>query len=339
MIKNIAAAVGLLFFLMLNYSCKNDLEVMAPYRDTTIVYGLLNPSDTVQYIRIHKSFLGPGNAYDYAQIPDSFYYKNVLKVQLERWKKNLKLSTIDLVQDSNSIVKDTGVFANIPNILYKTIGNDSIYNDYNINTGESSTYILRIENLETGKIVTSQTPVVSKIYVTNPAPPAIVDFTTNPYIVEWYSAYFGRVYDVTVRFHYGEADISNPFNYVQKSVDWHLGQKLSTNLYSSFKMQINIGKNDFFVYLQSQIPVDPNKTRLAGKVDFIFTAGADDFYTYYRVNGFPSGLSQNIPTFTNIEGGLGIFSSRYIQNSPGHDLDGNTKYELANGPYTKDLNF
>ncbi|MEO8148447.1 MAG: hypothetical protein ABI723_12455 [Bacteroidia bacterium] len=340
MIKKLIFIVALFAVLFLENSCKNDFNVLSPYRDTTIVYGLLNPADTVQYIRIHKAFLGEGDAYVMAQVADSFYYKDILKVQLERWKNNVMIPPIiDLVRDNSSIVKDTGVFANSPNILYKTVGNDTIHNEYDVTTHEHSIYKLHIENLETGKIITSETPVVSKLIVTNPSASGLVDFTQNPYIIEFYTAYYGRIYDVVVRFHYGEATLSNPFNYVEKTIDWRVGQKFSTNLNASEKMQIKIGKNDFFIYLDGNLTADPNVKRLAGKVDFIFTAGADEFYTYYRVNGFPSGLSQSIPTYTNIKGGLGIFSSRYIVNSFGHDLDGNTKSELATGPYTNDLGF
>lgn len=339
MIKKLTFVVALLAVVFLENSCKNDFNVLAPYKDTTIVYCLLDPADTIQYVRIHKAYLGEGDAYVMAQVADSFYYKDVLKVTLQRWKNNVLISTINLVRDSSNIVKDTGTFANTPNILYHTIDNDTIFNDYNLNNGDHSIYKLRIENLETGKVVTSETPVVSKMYVTNPSATALVDFTNDPYVIEYYSCYFGKVYDVLVRFHYSEAAVSNPFNFVEKTLDWRVGEKISTNLNSSYKITMNIGKNDFFIYVQGNLTADPNIIRIAGKCDLIFTAGADDFYTYYRVNGFPSGLSQNLPNYTNITGGLGIFSSRYIYNSPGHDLDGNTKAELANGPYTKDLGF
>jgi hypothetical protein len=35
-------------------SCKNDLEINAPYEDTAVVYGFLDQNQPVQYIRIQK---------------------------------------------------------------------------------------------------------------------------------------------------------------------------------------------------------------------------------------------------------------------------------------------
>lgn len=338
MIKRFYFVISTIAIFILIQSCKNDIQVLAPYKDTTIIYGLLNPTDSVQYIRIHKIFLGEGDAYQFAQVPDSFYYQNILKVQLERWKDNVKLSTIDLIQDSNSIQKDTGVFANCPNILYKTIGNDSIYNDYNSNTGVHSIYKLVVTNLESGRIVTAETPIVSKLYVSSPNS-GLVNFTLNPYQIKWTSCYFGEVYEVVIRFHYSEADINNPFNFTDKYVDWHLGQKLSTSTSFVSPMQIDLGKDDFFLMLKSKLKADPNIIRKAGKVDFSFTAGAEELYNYYRINNSSTGLSQSIPSYSNINGGLGIFSCRYLHVVADRDLDNNTLSELKNGQNTAPLNF
>ena len=58
------------------FSCKNTLEVNAPWKETTVVYGLLNVHDTVQYIKINKAFLGNGNEMSFAKVADSINYGN-----------------------------------------------------------------------------------------------------------------------------------------------------------------------------------------------------------------------------------------------------------------------
>src|SRR5580693_7557175 len=55
-------------------SCNNDLKILAPYKDITVVYGLIDQNDTVHYIRINKAFEGIGNAYTMAMQYDSIYY-------------------------------------------------------------------------------------------------------------------------------------------------------------------------------------------------------------------------------------------------------------------------
>src|SRR6185503_4661650 len=67
-------------------SCKNDLNILAPYKESASVYALLNPQEKRQYIRINKIFLGEGDAYVMAQVTDSVNYKQgVLTVALERY--------------------------------------------------------------------------------------------------------------------------------------------------------------------------------------------------------------------------------------------------------------
>src|SRR5204862_7713213 len=72
-------------------SCSTDFSVEAPYKETMVIYGLLNPdtmNGKVQYIRISKAYLGEGNALIMAQERDSVNYADILDVNLERIDAN-----------------------------------------------------------------------------------------------------------------------------------------------------------------------------------------------------------------------------------------------------------
>ena len=97
----------------------------APYKEITVVYGLLNTADTVQWIRINKAFLGMGNALVMAQQPDSINYPDILDVKLQEYEGSTLRKTFSLLRDS-SIQKEPGVFATVPNILYRTNATDKI---------------------------------------------------------------------------------------------------------------------------------------------------------------------------------------------------------------------
>ena len=58
-------------------SCDKNLEINADYEAYPIVYGLLNTYDSVQTIRINKSFLGDANPSGYAKVADSSLFSNV----------------------------------------------------------------------------------------------------------------------------------------------------------------------------------------------------------------------------------------------------------------------
>lgn len=68
----------LLLFLSVStvfYGCNNELDIIDDYRETPVIYGLLNLSDSIQYVRVQKAYLGEGNALLMAQYSDSIYYR------------------------------------------------------------------------------------------------------------------------------------------------------------------------------------------------------------------------------------------------------------------------
>jgi hypothetical protein len=50
--------VFLLALSLLFSSCETDVDVIAPYQEKMVVYGLLNQTDTIQLIKINKVFFG-----------------------------------------------------------------------------------------------------------------------------------------------------------------------------------------------------------------------------------------------------------------------------------------
>ena len=64
-------------------ACETDFEVNAPWKETAIIYGLLDQTVDTQRVIIFKSFLGQESAFTMAQEADSFYYsKDDLEVFL-----------------------------------------------------------------------------------------------------------------------------------------------------------------------------------------------------------------------------------------------------------------
>lgn len=311
-------------------SCKTDVDLLAPYKEVMVIYGVLDPTDSVQYIRINKAFLGEGNAYTFAQVADSFQYADVLDVKLERYKNNNFAGAINLERFEGPPLKD-GIFATAPNYLYRTTGLDSIYQD--------SEYKLVVTNTQTGNVVTSKTVIVSKVgSITNPNPsqnyPAInlVD-SLNPLIVKFSSSDKAKYYDLNVRFYYEE---DNGSNSEIKSVFFRVN---GVEKQSSSSLEIPVPYTTFYSALRRLIPVNPIVTRKIKTFDFILVGGAEELYTYYQVNRPPTGINQSIPQYTNIDGGIGIFSSKYSDIMYGKELSENSEDFLCIGNITKDLGF
>ncbi|MBS1588696.1 MAG: DUF4249 family protein [Bacteroidetes bacterium] len=121
LLLSLFAAIGILSL----QSCSEDFEVAAPYKPMTIVFGILNMSDTAHYIRIQKSFLDEHkNAFDMAKVSDSNFYKESdLMVVVKEMSGStqtappIPLTRVDMNQEGYP--KDSGTFFKSPNYAYK----------------------------------------------------------------------------------------------------------------------------------------------------------------------------------------------------------------------------
>ncbi|MEP7169154.1 MAG: hypothetical protein ABI855_07255 [Bacteroidota bacterium] len=314
-------------------TCKTDFDVTAPYKETMVVYGLLNASSDTNWVRINKAFLGDGNAYDMAKAhdPDSTNYPDILDVNMEvRNSSGSLLGTLNLIRDS-SIAKESGIFDNTKNILYRTNGVDKLNQAYN--------YTLAVTNRETGTSVSAKTEVVDSVTIFKPFDGQLINFgsTGNPYgsfYTEWGAVAEGAFYQLTIRLNYSEVSVSNPTDTVQKYVDWVFVQQTEN---TGNKFSQSVVYPQFYSFIASQLQPDNNVNRIASdSVELIFTVGARDFFTYINVNHPPTGANQNIPQYSNINGGLGIFSSR-SKEIKSFGLNVESRIELNSGPITGGL--
>ena len=91
-------------------SCDNSLEILDDYKETPIVYGLLNKNDTLHYVRLQKGYLGEGNALLMAQYADSIYYDtSEVEVTIYSLINGQQTDTI-LLKPTFSKEKDEGLF-------------------------------------------------------------------------------------------------------------------------------------------------------------------------------------------------------------------------------------
>ena len=108
-IHAIVLALSLLILLGTSFSsCKNELEVNAPYKSYPVTYALINQYDSAQTIKITRSFLGNEDPNTYAQNPDSSNYKEV-NAYVDEYRYGDKVKTYPLVSKIISN-KNSGTF-------------------------------------------------------------------------------------------------------------------------------------------------------------------------------------------------------------------------------------
>lgn len=131
--KSLFLTLSTAIFLLFIAACNNDLDITDDWKETPVVYSLLNPSSSTNYIRLQRAYLGEGNAYLMGQNSDSLYFDtNLVSVRVVRVKNFTPLDTFHLPVVTN-IKKDEGVFSDAPHFLYQLNGrifNDSRYDLY-----------------------------------------------------------------------------------------------------------------------------------------------------------------------------------------------------------------
>ncbi len=311
-------------------SCRNDLVVMAPYKDIPVVYCILNHKDSVHYLRLEKSFMGKDNAYEMARQTDSIYYPGA-SVFLERWADG-EMKEQAALEQVLSAVRDSGIFTGDPNYLYQSTAQIRGNSEYRLN--------IRIPS--TGAEITASTHTVNDFKVLRPeAYNKNLAFSSydNYQTVEWITAPYTRIYHLMIRFHYLEVKNADTVNL---TADWNIGQYVSQYGSGGELMTVEVLQRNFYKWVGNKLgKPDPNAQRLADRqaIDFVFTVGGEELYTYMEIYREDSGILKEKPVFTNIVNGIGLFSSRFEQAVAGKSLSGHSIDSLAYGMYTKDLRF
>ena len=329
-------------------SCKPDVELTSDYQDVTVVYGLLNPLDRYQYIKIYKGFLTKDNALVWAQDLDNISYYNDITVKLEEYFPEsaggaLRYTyTLDTVMN---IHKDDGVFAYPTQVLYcmkKPIR-------------EGFRYRLVIENKITGNVVTAQTRTIPEPSFDLPGPyhgasiSSFLWFNDLPWYVGCNSLpENGYAVDAYVTFRYIEKNLTTG-DTVHKSIK---DIRLTTGFVLGNETPIK--RSSVLRIIHDNIEPDDNVWRYADDngrdincLDIKLWVCDTVYYTYYKIAQPSSSIVQYRVPYDNIgthdDLNLGFFASRTyktrrfsIYNTSDWERNEDS---LRLGQWTKNLNF
>lgn len=332
-------------FVILFSGCKQDVDLTSDYKETPIVYGLLNSQQTTHYIRIQKGYLIDGNAYTAAGIPDSIYYSDSLSVKLIAYSGgNVSGQPLVFTKVVNEQPKDSGVFANNPNVLYKYTGaidQNKTYKLQIVNTVSNDTF----GSLEAGGI-----GLVKNFQVITPIEDLITGdnfiglSSASPYSIKWRPAENGAVYDIVFRFPYLEFNESDNSLVADTFVEVYILRSgpgvTENNVLSAVFNPLSLLNT-----LKQNLEVRNDRYRVfntATGITLHFTAGGTTLARYINAqNAQGSGLSSNeaLPPYTNIDGGYGIFSSRYTKIVDDIKLSNAGLDTLSCSPITAPLRF
>jgi hypothetical protein len=299
----------ILFVIPCSYvSCETDFDVITDYKEVAIVYGLLNQSDTIHYLRINKAFLGPGNALTYAQVPDSSSLGTDVSVILTETtpagiKKEIVFDTLTLSE------KEAGDFYYPDQLFYAT----------NAVLDENNTYDLKVTDKKTAYEVTSQTNLIHNFNFTKPSAGAkTLSFKrsiTQPMKFVWQNAENGKRYQLKFYFNYKELNLAGDTTY--KLIEWIFPEETTEKTDGNGESDVAYLNEDFYKLCQTKISyADPATEeavikRFASVCDLKIEVIGDEFNTYLVANGPTTGVLMDKPNYSNIKNGLGILSCIY----------------------------
>ncbi len=343
-------------------SCSEKVNLYGDFKETAVVYGLLDHADSVHFIKITRAFIGPGNALEIAQIPDSNYFDQV-DLTVSEYVNGAMTRTWTL-EDTIVTDKDTnGVFYAPEQKVYyfKTLPtgtNGAIQTSSNplkSSLNPDATYKMRAV-INGGEFeVTGQTELVKGLTTTSSTQNFTFKFADDPgsYIAAGVavsntgnSFVVNTQLDVVFREYIGTS-------ITEKSFNWQIGeaevQPASSKTFSA------VGET-FYNLVKDNVTDNPAITRRAFSGIYVtITGGAEELYNYMVVNKPSSSLSQSKPTYTNLtvtngKRVIGIFSSRqtlkvykpfYVSAQQAYirAIDKKSTRELCQGPITGTLLF
>ena len=320
-------------------SCSNEIVLNEDWKDITIIYGLLDASDSVQYIRIEKAFLDENtSALILAQEGDSLFHENI-NVSLQAISESgqgggfLPIERVDA--NAEGLQKEEGVFATAPNYVYKVTEEMK----------PSFIYKLIIEKGDGGTETETITDVIGDFDITFPLVSSsnFIRFESNrTQRFTWKPEEDAAFYDVMLRMNYLEANVSDPDNFTAKSADWVMAQNIIRQPGESVNrlFQVEIDGANYYKWVQSELE-EGDFIRELVDFDLFIYAGGVELDNYINAGRVSSGLTsvEILPTYTNVTNGLGIFSTRYTKTEIGLLPNGRMLDTLATGPYTRNLGF
>jgi hypothetical protein len=291
-LKKTVYLLPLLAFLFA--ACEVEFSPNAEWKETPVVYCLLDQDDDTTWVRVEKCFLGENSIYSYGSISDSINYpQGSIEVHLQGYRWGQLKSDVTLQYAERDRVDGNFVSRNQP--IYYT---DSALN-------ETFMYKLEVRRTADGSLLasTDSIPLILQTeeqVITKPYSSGKFGFHSSSQgtpvcHIEWNALQNARRYQPFVRFYYGEGD-----------------DTLSVDLMceSTTALSTDYSRSSFLNSLKMALQDDPNPKKYLEIVDSYLTACDENLNVYMMSVNSGVGMEQTTDTYTNIRGGVGVFAAR-----------------------------
>ena len=317
-LKKTIASLSVLFLFA---SCEVEFSPNENWKEIPVVYCLLDQDDDTSYVRVQRCFLGEGNQYEFAAVGDSINYpQGALTVTLEEWKategQNGSLHVSG--QSPNRIftfsytecVKGDGLFYNSNQPAYACATGGQL--------DSTCIYRLKIVKNATGDtIAQAETQLICGdqrlIYPNNVNLFTFSGTSSKTCNIIWSTMKEARRYQPIVRFFYRDFIVdrtSIPWDttIIPHSID--IVCEMVKNDMRSTTCTTKLDQSYFLSEIKDAIGDDTCNKNIIDTLQIFITSCNEPLAAYLYATSPMGSFDQEPFTYTNIQGGLGVFASR-----------------------------
>lgn len=312
--------------------CTNDIMLEAPGEEMVVAYGLLSAGDTAHYIRVERAFrTGGANAETVAQQADNLYFDDI-SVLLEHQQTGQQFLLERVDGNTEGYPRREGPFAQAPNYLYKIT-------DQAINLLGGASIRLIIDRSDTASPATAQTTILAPLEVSLNSPFSPVNMAYDRQVrFAWGHGPEVGIFQVRLQVQIREETASGQWE--DRTLSWSLDEALIPED-DVTRSSITVLGEQFYRFIANALSDAPPVARQFMGMALEVVAGGDELAQARQIEQANVGLTtaQFIPEYSNITGGLGVFSSRAQLQRTALRLSGPSLDSLRTGQFTQNLNF
>ena len=308
-------------------SCKSDVDLIYESKGKPVVYCLLNPKDSIQYLRISRSFIIRGNPEEQAISGDSQILDEEFYAYLE-YERPDGTREIHYFERSDSIVRDTGMFPRSELVLFQA----------KCHTEGGRDYGLYINFPKIPKLVAGSVTVVNPVEILDPNPLPGREITLlkdQGYLLRWSKSIKFAVYEPVIRFIFLEGDknfqILRAIEMPQPLVFGNNENDILTNYVNGAGFIDDMVKN--------LTPPDSGLQRKIIGLDLELAAGGPELAVFSRSRDGGLASFTSLDEYSNLDGAVGIYSSRTFTGAYNNRFSDISINYIADGEKTRHLGF
>ncbi|HBB92805.1 MAG: hypothetical protein A2X22_11730 [Bacteroidetes bacterium GWF2_49_14] len=313
-------------FLVVAPACNTEVDLFLPGDPVPIVYCLLNPDSSHQYVRIGQTYMIPLDNPDYKPSSEDLLIQEEVEVYLAAEYSDSR-QDIYYGKLINPYPKDSGLFPQEANQVYRI----------DCKLLPACSYSLYIHFLESNRVVYAQTKSFGTGFtILDPEPVlgrSVNLFHNQDFFVRFVPVTYGSIYQSTMTFRYDEL-----YQGARVHRSLVLPQKLITEADTTRKfIEQRISGERFLIDISRFIQPSEGVARIPVGFDFYITCGGDDLAI--KINAENNTQSFSVLEVNSFDNAFGVFSCMSHRHVSGFPVSPFTMDTLALSALTRSLGF